>query len=129
MKRPVSKVSGTISDMRIAGCQIDGAAHMFTFVPMAGYHGYILDLILSIAYIRGVSANEPTVSDQLRSAIDDSDRHGMSRYRICMNVGLDESTMSRFMRGKGGLSIHTIDAIALLLDLELVQNEPGRGKR
>jgi len=53
----------------------------------------------------------------------------MSRYRICMNVGLDESTMSRFMRGKGGLSIHTIDAIALLLDLELVQNEPGRGKR
>lgn len=63
------------------------------------------------------------LSDQLRAAIGNKKRHGMSRYRICKEVGLDESTMSRFMAGHCGLALGTIDALAKLLGLELVEPE------
>jgi hypothetical protein len=36
------------------------------------------------------------ISQQLREAIDASE---MSRYRICKEIGLPESTMSHFMAG------------------------------
>ena len=43
------------------------------------------------------------VSDeaQIRAAVDGS---GLSRYRICREIGVAQATMSRFMNGKGGLS-------------------------
>ena len=55
-------------------------------------------------------------SDEIRAAITNS---GLTRYRICKQVGMQESTMTRFLRGRGGLSLATIDRIAALLDLHV----------
>jgi hypothetical protein len=57
------------------------------------------------------------VSQQLREAIDADAR---SRYRICKEIGLGESTMSHFMHGECGLQLSTIDRLAELLGLRIV---------
>jgi transcriptional regulator with XRE-family HTH domain len=56
------------------------------------------------------------LSDQVRRAVDAS---GLSRYRISKQLGVAESTMSRFMSGQGGLSMENLDALADLLDLNI----------
>ena len=55
------------------------------------------------------------LSDQIRQAVDAS---GMSRYRISKELGIAESTMSRFMAGSG-LWLDNLDALADLLELDL----------
>jgi transcriptional regulator with XRE-family HTH domain len=62
-----------------------------------------------------MSKRRVTLSDQIRRAVDAS---GLSRYRIAKELGMAESTMSRFMSG-GGLSMEHFDALAELLDLRL----------
>ena len=62
------------------------------------------------------------LSDQLREFIDAS---GMSRYRICKEIGLPESTMSQFMGGNCGLSLATVDRIGELLGLRIVAGRPA----
>ena len=57
------------------------------------------------------------LSDQVRRAVDDS---GLSRYRICKLAGIDEGSFSRFMAGKVGLSLPTLDALADVLGLDVV---------
>jgi hypothetical protein len=57
------------------------------------------------------------LSDQVRQAVDDS---GLSRYAICKTLGLSQATMSRFMNGKGLLSMECLDALADLLDLNII---------
>jgi transcriptional regulator with XRE-family HTH domain len=64
-------------------------------------------------------------SDQVRDAVDAS---GLSRYRICAEIGIGQATMSRFMSGKGGLSMETLDRLAELLGLSVVAR-PKRTKR
>ncbi len=64
------------------------------------------------------------LSDQIRKAVDAS---GMSRYRISKELGIAESTMSRFMSGRGGLSLDNIDALALLLGLNLAASQKTKG--
>jgi transcriptional regulator with XRE-family HTH domain len=61
------------------------------------------------------------LSDQIRQAVDAS---GLSRYRICKELGIGEATMSRFMSGQGGLSMATLDVLADLLNLRVVTREP-----
>jgi plasmid maintenance system antidote protein VapI len=72
-------------------------------------------------------AKEPSrLSDQLREAIDAS---GMSRYSICKTLDVDQGLMSRFMAGKAGLSVETIDKLGDLLGLQLVTTKkPATGK-
>jgi ribosome-binding protein aMBF1 (putative translation factor) len=66
------------------------------------------------------------LTDQLRAAIDAS---GMSRYAVAKTIGLDQSTLSRFMSGKAGLSVETIDKLGTLLGLQLVTTKkPEKGK-
>jgi transcriptional regulator with XRE-family HTH domain len=57
-----------------------------------------------------------TLTDEIRQAVDSS---GLSRYRIAKELGIAESTMSRFMNGQG-LSFEYLDALAGLLDLHIV---------
>jgi transcriptional regulator with XRE-family HTH domain len=67
------------------------------------------------------------LSEQLRPLIEDS---GMSRYRICKEIGLAESTMSRFMAGRRGLSMEVLDQLFPLLGLRVVKRDrPPPGKR
>jgi hypothetical protein len=66
------------------------------------------------------------LSDQLRQAIDAS---VMSRYAVCKALNLDQGLMSRFMAGKAGLSVETIDKLGELLGLQLVTTKkPEKGK-
>ena len=60
-------------------------------------------------------------SEQLRQAIE---RSGMSRYAIGQAAGIDKATMSRFMAGKVGLSLESIDKIVDVLRLKLVGTVP-----
>jgi transcriptional regulator with XRE-family HTH domain len=66
------------------------------------------------------------LSDQIRQAVDAS---GLTRYRICKTLGLAESTKSRFMTGKGGLSMEYLDALAELLDLNITEGGTKRTKK
>ena len=61
------------------------------------------------------------LSEQIRRAISCS---GMTRYRICREIGLTQPTMTRFMSGTGSLSLNTLDKIARLLDLKVVAGKP-----
>lgn len=65
------------------------------------------------------------LSDQIRQAIDVS---GVSRYRICKEIGLTESTMSRFMSGKSGLSLAVLDDLADLLRLNITMTKRKKRK-
>jgi ribosome-binding protein aMBF1 (putative translation factor) len=66
------------------------------------------------------------LTDQLREAIDSS---GMSHYRVSKEIGLDQSTLSRFMSGKAGLALNTVDRLGELLGLKLVvTSKPEKGK-
>ncbi len=73
-----------------------------------------------------MSKRRLALSEQIRRAVDAS---GMSRYRICKELDLAESTMSRFMTGKGGLSMESIDAVADLLDLNITSLRRRRGSK
>jgi len=67
-----------------------------------------------------------TVSDQLKAAIDAS---GLSRYAICKAIGMDQSVMSRFMAGTGGLSTEMTDKLCEFLGQHLVTaKQPAKGK-
>jgi len=69
---------------------------------------------------------QKSISRQLREAIDAS---GMSRYRICKEIRLPESTMSHFMAGHSGLALTTIERLGELLELQLVQaKKPAKGE-
>jgi transcriptional regulator with XRE-family HTH domain len=71
-----------------------------------------------------VAKRRVKLSDQVRRAVDAS---GLSRYRIAKTIGVAESTMSRFMAGKGGLSLANLDTLADLLGLNVAA--PRRPKK
>jgi len=55
-------------------------------------------------------------SDQLRRAISQS---GLSHYAICQATGINKAALSRFVNGKMGLSLESIDRIVAVLSLRL----------
>lgn len=70
----------------------------------------------------------PTLSDQLRAAIEVSE---YSMLGLCRETGIDRAAMSRFVNGKAGLRLETIDRIVEVLGLRLVAGSTTstRGKR
>ena len=56
-------------------------------------------------------------SDDLRRAIAQSDK---SRYQISMETGIAQSTLSKFVSGKGGLSVEGIDRICESIGARLI---------
>jgi transcriptional regulator with XRE-family HTH domain len=67
-----------------------------------------------------------TFADQLRQAIDNSK---LSRYAICKQIDIPASLLSRFMNGKGGLSVETINKLCALLHVRLTANKPRTRKK
>jgi len=63
------------------------------------------------------------MTDQLRRAIETADK---SRYKLAQETGIDQATLSRFMHGKGGLSLDGWDLLAEALGLELVARRPAK---
>ena len=55
-------------------------------------------------------------SEQVREAIRQS---GLSQYAICKACGIDKSYMSKFMSGKVGLRMASLDQIADLIGMEV----------
>jgi hypothetical protein len=68
-----------------------------------------------------VTETKAKLSDQVRRAVD---RCGLSRYRICKLARIDQASLSKFMMGKVGLSMPTLEALAGFLGLRIVADEP-----
>jgi hypothetical protein len=66
------------------------------------------------------------LSDQIRQAVNGS---SLSRYRISKTLGIAESTLSRFMSNKGGLSMEYIDDLADLLGLNIVAEKTRSARK
>jgi transcriptional regulator with XRE-family HTH domain len=64
-------------------------------------------------------------SDELRRAVDAA---GLSRYRICRELGIAESTLSRFMSGQRGLTMKCLDRLTALLDLHVAAGKRPKKK-
>jgi transcriptional regulator with XRE-family HTH domain len=64
------------------------------------------------------------ILDAIREAIEAS---GKTRYRIAKDMGLNESHLSKLMRGEAGLSVESLTKLAEYLGLELVIR-PKKGK-
>jgi hypothetical protein len=71
-----------------------------------------------------VTKKRTKLSDQIRREVD---RSGLSRYRICKLAEIDEGSFSRFMAGKVGLSLPTLDALADVLNLDVVAGVEDEG--
>lgn len=56
------------------------------------------------------------ISEQLRDAIANS---GETRYAISKATSVDQAVLAKFVNGKRGLSLETIDKLAKYLRLEL----------
>lgn len=62
------------------------------------------------------------LTDQLRAAIAAA---GVSRYVISKETGIAQSTLSRFMSGKAGMSLGALDRLGRYLELRVA----GPGKQ
>jgi len=72
-------------------------------------------------YSMGMKATRMTLGDGIRRAVNAS---GLSRYRICMDTGIDQGAFSRFMHGKVGMTLAHLEAVATYLGLVVVARGP-----
>ena len=70
--------------------------------------------------------SKKTFSDELRRAVEQS---GMTRYEIYKRTGIDQSVLSKFVRGQRGLSMDTVDVLCECLGLRLVGENELKPKR
>ncbi|HEX4000188.1 MAG TPA: helix-turn-helix transcriptional regulator [Pirellulales bacterium] len=63
----------------------------------------------------------PKFTDQIRRAIEDS---GVSRYQIAKHTGIEQSVLSRFMNGRLGFTLETLDKLADYLQFSLSSKGP-----
>jgi ribosome-binding protein aMBF1 (putative translation factor) len=66
------------------------------------------------------------LTDQIRRAIDES---GVSRYRLWKETGIDQAVLSRFMAGKAGMTLKSLDVLADALGLRVVADRSKREAR
>jgi len=59
-----------------------------------------------------------SISDQLRDAIE---RSGRSQYDIAKQAGIHRRLISRFVLRERSLSLETVDALAVALNLQLCE--------
>jgi hypothetical protein len=65
-------------------------------------------------------------TDRIRKAIRDDPR---SLRAIARAISLDAAVLSRFMHGRSGLAIPTLERLVELLELELIPRRSKRGRR
>ena len=71
-----------------------------------------------------MARRQTTFSEQLREAIRQEER---SRYRISLETGIAQGQLSRFMQGKCGLSLRSIDLLCECLGLGITaRKQKGR---
>lgn len=73
-----------------------------------------------------MAKKRPTITDQLKAAITTADE---SMGQIARESGIDIATISRFIHGKGGLSMEGLDAIGKYLGLRIVVDKPQKKGR
>ena len=56
------------------------------------------------------------MTDQLRRLIEDAE---ISRYQLWQQTGIDQAVLSKFVNGKGGLSMESLDKIGEVLNLQI----------
>jgi transcriptional regulator with XRE-family HTH domain len=66
-----------------------------------------------------------TLTDELKAAITMADK---SLGQIARESGIDIATISRFIHGKGGLSMEGLDAISQCLGLRIVADKSSKTK-
>jgi transcriptional regulator with XRE-family HTH domain len=63
------------------------------------------------------------LSEQIRRAVADAP---ISRYAICKRIGFSQATMSRFMKGKAGLSMDVLDKVADVVGIDIAIRSEGK---
>lgn len=63
--------------------------------------------------------------DQIRAAVD---ADGRSRYRICIESGIGQPNMSRFMHGREFFSLEKLNKLAEVLGLHVAKEAPQSAK-
>ncbi len=81
---------------------------------------------MMIAYTNRVMAKRATITESLKRAVRDS---GLSLYAICKATGLNEDSLSRFMRGDQSLVLSKADKLASFFGIECQQKEKGKNER
>jgi len=72
-----------------------------------------------------MAARRLKFSEQIRRAIAES---GVSRYEISKRTGIEQSVLSRFMNGRVGFTLETLDALADYLQFSLTSKGPRKAK-
>ena len=70
-----------------------------------------------------MDAESQTLSEQLKVMITTA---SVSRYAIAKATGVAESQLSRFLSGRAGLSLESIDKVGRFLGLRLVVESESR---
>jgi ribosome-binding protein aMBF1 (putative translation factor) len=65
------------------------------------------------------------ITTAVRKAIE---RSGLTRYQISQATGIDQGSLSRFVRGQRGLNTTSLDKLALLLGFRIVERSKPKGK-
>ena len=66
------------------------------------------------------------IADILRREIK---KHGISRYKISQDTGIDQTTLYRLVHGLGGVSLETLGQLLEYFDLEIVPKYKTNKKR
>lgn len=75
----------------------------------------ILLTTTSLAYIHRAMASRNVITEALQQAVSNS---GQSLYAICQATGLNEDSLSRFMRGQTSMRLDLADKLANYFGIE-----------
>ena len=64
-------------------------------------------------------------SDEIRAAVENCD---MTRYQIAQRTGIDAAALCRFVQGRAGLSMDSLDRLAECLGLHVYSEREPRAK-
>jgi transcriptional regulator with XRE-family HTH domain len=71
-----------------------------------------LAILATMGKVMNMAKREKNISDELRAAMRQAGRAGITRYVISKRTGISQSLLSRFATGKGGIQLKTAGEIA-----------------